>query len=273
MTIDWHLVDQLADDAARRAGEIEDVGELPADLLGAALGAGLLRLGLPTRWGGHDASPVDSFRVILRLAVGDGSTGWLVGAATAFHDIIAAGADPELQDRFFGDRQAFLAGGVNGDGVARRVPDGFEVSGRWGFASGCRAASWLGGLCAVEGGAPSPTAPMFRFVMVPAARAEIVPGWDVIGLRGTGSHSVVLPRQVVPVAWTFPFPFPLDHRTTAAPPRGWRREACGPRRSHWPRRSSGWPVARWTRSPSSPGRSTDQWRQPCSPKSRSSSAA
>jgi hypothetical protein len=124
MTIDSHLVDQLADDAARRAGEIEDVGELPADLLGVALDAGLLRLGLPMRWGGHDASPVDSFRVILRLAIGDGSTGWLVGAATAFHDNIAAGADPELQDRFFSDRSAFLAGGVNGDGVARRVPDG-----------------------------------------------------------------------------------------------------------------------------------------------------
>jgi alkylation response protein AidB-like acyl-CoA dehydrogenase len=220
VTIDWDVVERIADDAARRSGEIEDAGELPADLLDAVLGAGLLRLGLPAHLGGHDLDPLEWFRVVRRVAEGDGSTGWLVAAATSFHDIVAAGADPVLQDRFFGDRRAHLAGGVNGDGVARRTRDGMEVSGRWGFASGCRSATWLGGLCLEDVGAATAAPPSFRWVMVPADRAEICPSWDVTGLRGTGSHTVVLPPQTVPEAWTFPFPFPLDHPVTAARPHG-----------------------------------------------------
>jgi alkylation response protein AidB-like acyl-CoA dehydrogenase len=218
MTVPWDRIERLADEAADRAEEIEDAGELPADLLTDVVRGGLLRLGLPARWGGHDASPSEWFRAVLRIATGDGSTGWLVGAATSFHDIIAAGADPALQERFFADRLAFLAGGVNGDGVARAVAGGFEVSGRWSFASGCRRAPWLGGLCVVDGGAAPAAAPVFRWVMVPAERADVCRTWDALGLRGTGSDSVVLPRQVVPTEWTFPFPYPLDHPATAAPP-------------------------------------------------------
>ena len=220
MAIDRDLVERIADDAARRSGEIEDGGGLPADLLADVLDAGLLRLGVPAHLGGHELEPVERFRIVRRIAAADGSTGWLVGGASSFHDVIAAGAHQALHERFFGDRRAFLAGGVNGDGIARRVAGGVEVSGRWGFASGCRSATWLGGLCVDDDGSPRTAPPASRWVMVPADRAEIHPSWDVIGLRGTGSHTVVLPTQVVPTAWTFPFPFPLDHRVTASPPHG-----------------------------------------------------
>lgn len=217
MATAWDVIDEVAHEAARRAGEIEAAGELPADLMDRVNDAGLLRMGLPAEWAGHDATPVESFRATLRLATGDGSLGWLVGAATSFHDIIAAVADPDLQARFFDDPRATLAGGVNGEGLARPVHGGFEVEGRWSFASGCRAASWLGGMC-LDGGAGTGEAG-FRFVMVPADRAAIVTNWDVVGLRATGSHDVVLPRQVVPAEWTFPFPFPLERASPATGPR------------------------------------------------------
>lgn len=220
MTIAWHVIESIADDAANRAEAIEDAGELPPDLLAVVSEAGLLRLGLPARLGGHDAAPAEWFRAVLRMATGDGSTGWLIGAATSFHDVVAAGADPVLTDLLFADRRGYLAGGVSGQGVARPVEGGFDVAGRWSFASGCRAASWLGGLCVVQDGRSSSGSPEQRWVMVPAERADICVSWDVIGLRGTGSHTVVLPRQVVPVEWTFPFPYPLDHPVTAPAPSG-----------------------------------------------------
>jgi alkylation response protein AidB-like acyl-CoA dehydrogenase len=220
VTIDWASVERVAEDASRRAAEIEHAGDLPDDLLAAVRDAGLFRLGLPARLGGLGATPVEWCRAVRLLATGDGSTGWLVGATTSFHDVVAAGAPPALHDAFFGDRGAHLAGGVNGDGAARRVSGGFEVSGRWTFCSGCRAATWLGGLCLDDEDGAASAPPQLRWVMVPADRARVSPTWDAVGLRGTGSHTVVLPEQVVPEAWTFRFPVPLDHEAATAPRRG-----------------------------------------------------
>jgi alkylation response protein AidB-like acyl-CoA dehydrogenase len=42
-----------------------------------------------------------------------------------------------------------------------------------------------------------------RFAWVPAARAEIVEDWDPTGMRGTGSHSTVIPAQTIKTEWTF----------------------------------------------------------------------
>jgi alkylation response protein AidB-like acyl-CoA dehydrogenase len=56
--------------------------------------------------------------------------------------------------------------------------------------------------------------------MVPAERAAIRPSWDVAGLRGTGSDTVVIPRQQIPAEWTIPLPVPLDQPLTTSEPIG-----------------------------------------------------
>ena len=50
-------------------------------------------------------------------------------------------------------------------------------------------------------------APETRMVLVPAADATIVPSWDTLGLRGTGSHHIDLGEELtVPADRTFTWP-------------------------------------------------------------------
>ena len=42
------------------------------------------------------------------------------------------------------------------------------------------------------------------YALVPVARARIVETWDVIGMIGTGSHTVVVENQQIPAAWILP---------------------------------------------------------------------
>jgi len=75
------------------------------------------------------------------------------------------------------------------------------VSGRWSLVSGCQFSAWLILMCIVhEGGKPRLTpsgTPELRFMLCPAADCEIVDTWVVSGLRGTGSHDVVVQDRFV----------------------------------------------------------------------------
>jgi alkylation response protein AidB-like acyl-CoA dehydrogenase len=68
------------------------------------------------------------------------------------------------------------------------------VSGRWPFASGCRHAEWfLNGVLVFDGDSPRMLpgrGPDWRLAFIPRSDAQVIDGWDVIGLRGTGSNDV-----------------------------------------------------------------------------------
>jgi alkylation response protein AidB-like acyl-CoA dehydrogenase len=212
MTVTWEAVDAIAEAGAARSAEIEDNGELPADLVDLIHDAGVFRMLLPADDGGWDATPAECLRATVHIAAGDGSLGWEIGAAAYFLLILMAVATPPLRKEFFDDPRALLAGGVLGAGTATPVAGGYEVEGSWSFATGCWHASWLGGLCVEtpSGDSSNDGPPTLRFVMVPADRAEVHPSWDVVGLRGTGSDTVTLPHQIVPAEWTFLFPTAPD---------------------------------------------------------------
>jgi alkylation response protein AidB-like acyl-CoA dehydrogenase len=75
------------------------------------------------------------------------------------------------------------------------LPDGgFRVRGQWPFASGCLHADYFWGMCVVEG-----TGELID-VIVPRASYQIVHTWRVNGLRGSGSHDVLVEDLVVPAA-------------------------------------------------------------------------
>jgi alkylation response protein AidB-like acyl-CoA dehydrogenase len=75
--------------------------------------------------------------------------------------------------------------------------DGYRLSGRWSFASGCDNAQWA--FCAArlppktEQGASEPA-----FLLVPCGDYKIDDTWDTIGLAGTGSKTLVLDNVFVP---------------------------------------------------------------------------
>ena len=81
------------------------------------------------------------------------------------------------------------------------------MTGRWEWGSGSQHCSWLlgGALVTDDDGAPvtGPSGlPTARLCFAPAEQVEIVPNWDVLGMRGTGSHDLVMDRVAVPARHT-----------------------------------------------------------------------
>jgi indole-3-acetate monooxygenase len=91
------------------------------------------------------------------------------------------------------------AGSFTPSGEARVVDGGFEVTGRWPFASGCLHSKWLIANCVVtENGSarpgPVPDIPETRFVIFRTEQARVLDTWFVSGLRGTGSNDIAVER-------------------------------------------------------------------------------
>ena len=96
-----------------------------------------------------------------------------------------------------------LAGSIlAGSGTAACVDGGYQISGRWPFASGCRHADWLIAGCTLV---DDPNSRLKAFIVAPA-QCEILDTWHTAGLRGTGSHDFVIDDVFVPDGRAFDYP-------------------------------------------------------------------
>jgi alkylation response protein AidB-like acyl-CoA dehydrogenase len=168
-------VRQLLPDFRQRALMTEQMREVPAENLSALREAGL-------------------YKIVSRACA---STGWVYGLYAA-HQWLVAGFPPEAQRDVWGeDPDAAVCGSYAPSGKAIVVPGGYSISGRWAFASGCDGAQWA--VCAavlpsrVDGQAGAPA-----FLLIPAADYSIEDTWQVAGLAGTGSKTLVLTDIFVP---------------------------------------------------------------------------
>src|SRR5262249_12732384 len=142
-----------------------------------------------------EAEPASLLAVLEELARADGSTGWcaMIGATSG----LVSAYLPEAEARaIYGTSPDVVSGGVFAPtGSAAREDGAYRVNGRWRFASGCQHCDWLMGGCLISDDGP----PRARMVLFPTTDAEIVDTWTVSGLRGTGSHDIVVRDLRVPV--------------------------------------------------------------------------
>jgi alkylation response protein AidB-like acyl-CoA dehydrogenase len=141
-------------------------------------------------------------RVIEEVSRADASAAWCLCQAAGC-TMISGYVAPAVAREIFGGPRAVLAWGPSPDARAVVTDGGYRVSGTWGFASGCRQATWLGGQCAVHGPDGTPRrrrdgSAETRWMLFPAARATLLDTWSVIGLRATGSDSFTASDLFVP---------------------------------------------------------------------------
>ncbi|MGH1551271.1 acyl-CoA dehydrogenase family protein [Streptomyces sp. L7] len=101
---------------------------------------------------------------------------------------------------------ALLAGALMPSGKAEPVAGGWRLSGEWKYISGVHFADWALACAAVptEGPVDPDARPEVRFFDVPRADFAIEDSWFTVGMRGTGSDTLLLTDAFVP-----------DHRTLA----------------------------------------------------------
>jgi alkylation response protein AidB-like acyl-CoA dehydrogenase len=187
-------VEGILDLVRSAADEIERSRRLPDAVVAALRDTGINRLSIPAELGGIDARMVDVVDIMEKIAAVDGSAGWCA-AIGAGSNIFAgylpkAGAAAVFADPDQGNATMFApVGRVVGEAGQAKL------SGRWPFTSNCLHSGWAGLSALVQQGEYLDPVP--RVVFVPMTSLRIEDTWDVVGLRGTGSHHVV--AENVPV--------------------------------------------------------------------------
>ena len=203
-------VRMIGDDIDRRSEELGVSRRVPDDLYETIARSGLFRQLVPREMGGVGATPAEWFANGVELASRDASVGWVVTQGAAEFGWIANGGDPAWAAEVLADPLAASASTIAGHGTLTIDGDTGVLEGRWAFDTGCHGATWIGGQAAVLPVADGEE-PAYRFSWVPADRAEILDDWNPTGLRGTGSNSIVIPEQTIPLTWTVSTFDPTDN--------------------------------------------------------------
>jgi alkylation response protein AidB-like acyl-CoA dehydrogenase len=147
-------------------------------------------------------TPEEWLTVLETLAGAEASVSWLIWNNT-LSCFWARSLDDAGRARVFGDSSRLFAGSTRPTGQAVTTQGGFRLSGRWSLVSGCELADYVHLMSLVhENGAPrmlAPGQPDLRVLFVPKRRYAILDTWHVGGLRGSGSHDVVVDDVFVPV--------------------------------------------------------------------------
>jgi alkylation response protein AidB-like acyl-CoA dehydrogenase len=158
--------------------------------------AGFFRICQPRRFGGFEMGMETLQAVLIEVGRGCVSSAWNLGILTG-HAWWAAQFPEAGQEEIYGeDGVALLPTGIFGaGGRARRVEGGYELSGRWRYQSGVDVSNWLGCGAALESDDAPPEGISF---IVPRSEGVIEDDWHTLGMRGTGSKTVVVEKAFVP---------------------------------------------------------------------------
>jgi len=164
--------------------------------------AGFYRIIQPRRFGGYEFDMVTFLKVMMEIARGCPSSGWVL-ALTAGHPLILALFSDETQIEAYGCDGEFRCPAVGQPAAMVAVEGGWRCNGGWDYASGCDMATHLlGG--AMRRGADGQ--PVHMHVLLKRSEFAIVNNWRMIGMQGTGSKRAVVDDLFVPahraIDWT-----------------------------------------------------------------------
>ncbi len=157
---------------------------------------GALRILQPKRWGGMEYDFISYIDVPMELARGCASTSWNV-VNLSIHNWMLALYDERAQaDVWDKDPDALIAAGIAyPQGRARKADGGFVISGKWNFSSGVNIAEWCMLAVIVRDGDKIID---HRMCLLDKSQYEVVDDWHTLGMRSTGSMTVVAKDVFVP---------------------------------------------------------------------------
>lgn len=188
-------VEALLPALRERAQEAEDLRRLPDENVKALQEAGFFKLLQPSQWGGFEADPVQFYDMARLIASACGSTGWVASIVGVHNWHLGLFAQQAQEDVWGKDTDVRISSSYAPMGKGDVVDGGYTVNGAWAWSSGCDHATW-----AVLGGPVFKDGRPVDFVsyLIPREDYRIDDVWNVVGLRGTGSNTVVVEDVFVP---------------------------------------------------------------------------
>lgn len=179
-----------------RVPEAERLRRLPDDTVADLLDSGLCGVMKPRRFGGSELGAETLIDVSVELAAQCASSGW-VYMLWAAHMWLLALWPSAAQEEVFADPGMVASSVVSTAGAVERVDGGYRWTGRGFFSSGVDHCQWLTAAISVrdeEAGAEGR-----KWFLIPRADFEVIDDWQVIGLRGTGSKTLVVTDAFIPL--------------------------------------------------------------------------
>jgi 3-hydroxy-9,10-secoandrosta-1,3,5(10)-triene-9,17-dione monooxygenase len=180
---------------ARTAQADKDL-KVPVESVVELQSSGLLRALQPRAFGGYEVDPRTFFEIQTILAEGCMSTAWIYGVMGVHPWQLARYPIEAQREVWADDHDALICSTYMPAARVTVVEGGYRISGRWGFSSGSEHCQWvfLGGILPPDG----ELAAEHGTFLLPRKDYQIERNWDVMGLRGTGSHDIVVEDVFVP---------------------------------------------------------------------------
>lgn len=188
-------IDELLPKLRERAQQTEDLRRIPDATIAELDEVGFFKLLQPEQWGGLQTDPTVFYEAVRRLASACGSTGWVAGIL-GVHNWHMAHFDQQAQeDVWSADPTVRISSSYAPMGAGVVTDGGYIVKGAWHWSSGCDHATWtfVGGPV-IKDGRPVD----FGSFLVPLGDYTIEDDWHVVGLKGTGSNTLVMKDVFVP---------------------------------------------------------------------------
>jgi alkylation response protein AidB-like acyl-CoA dehydrogenase len=201
-------------EAARKIGpllrehndEAERERRLSRTALDALYETGLLRMVTPRSLGGLESDPITRALVIEEVSSHDTAAGWTLGNPLDWAHLCARLPDEGAEEIYSGGANILIAAQFGRPLNATPAEGGYRLTGRAPFVSNCYDADWIAMTAVVTEGNSSQDESDPEMVMAyfPQENCEVIDTWNVLGMRGTGSHDVSVTDLFVPTTRTFP---------------------------------------------------------------------
>lgn len=186
----------LAPGFAARALDTEHARSVPEESIAELIDSGLFGIVTPRLWGGSELGFGALLEVQIEIASACASTGWVYGVL-AGHTWLAALFPEEAQAEIFENPRALVASLIRlGGAPPERVEGGFRWRGGTGrFCSGIDHSEWVlvGGQVTEDDGSAEPW-----YFLIPSSDVQIIDDWHAVGLKGTGSKSLLVEDAFIP---------------------------------------------------------------------------
>ena len=180
---------------AARAEAAEEARRIPAESVRELLDVGIARVLIPPRFGGYGLGLDTWFDIVREISKADASHGWCASLIVHHPHLIGQFPEEAQQAVWAKGPDVAIAASVVPATQVTRADGGYRVSGQnSAFASGVGHSDWV----IVGGFVHDGPAPEWLLFLIPPGQFTVRDTWFTVGMRATGSNTVVTDNVFVP---------------------------------------------------------------------------
>ncbi|MEV5913444.1 hydrolase [Streptomyces chartreusis] len=187
-------VREVAELAARHAAAADRARRLPDEVVAGLVAAGFARHFVPIRWGGRAGGFVDLLDKVSTVGEGCTSAAWIAAVIAGAARMGVYLPEQGQRELWSTGADTVIASALNPRGHATPDAGGWRLTGEWPLVSGVGLADWT----LVCGLVPHRGRRVARFFAVPRRDYRVEDTWFNVGMRATGSNTLVADGVFVP---------------------------------------------------------------------------